>query len=238
MLIWAVGAPGRQVPMAQKSPLVQALPSSQAFALFAKTQPVDLSQLSVVHTLLSLHTRGPPGWHVPSVQKSPTVQALPSEQAFALFVKTQPLAVSQLSVVHGLLSLQFIAVPGRHVPKAQKSPAVHALPSSQAFALFVKTQPVVGLQLSVVHTLLSSQTRGVPTHAPAEQVSPVVHPLRSLHAFVLYVKTHPAAGSQLSVVHTLLSPHTRGTPGWHVPPVQTSLTVQALPSEHAFALFV
>jgi hypothetical protein len=39
---------------------------------------------------------------------------------------------------------------------------VQAFPSSQAFVLLVKTQPVDGLHVSVVHTLLSLQTMGVP----------------------------------------------------------------------------
>jgi hypothetical protein len=43
---------------------------------------------------------------------------------------------------------------------------------------------------------------------------------------------------QLSVVHTLLSLHTTGVPGWQVPPPQTSPEVHALPSSHAFVLFV
>jgi hypothetical protein len=42
----------------------------------------------------------------------------------------------------------------------------------------------------------------------------------------------------VSVVHTLLSLQTTGVPGWHVPPPQTSPEVQALPSSHAFVLFV
>jgi MFS superfamily sulfate permease-like transporter len=79
------------------------------------------------------------------------------------------------------------SVPDRQVPMAQKSPAVHALPSSHAFALFLKTQPMAGLQLSVVQTLLSSQVTGAPTHDPFEHVSPVVHAFRSLHEFVLFV---------------------------------------------------
>jgi len=116
-------------------------------------------------------------------------------------------------VVQGLLSLQLSAVPGRHAPNAQTSPAVQALPSSQASALLLKTQPVVVLQLSVVQRFASSQTRGGPEHAPPAQVSSVVHAFPSLHAFVLLVKTQPVAGAHVSVVHTLLSPQTRGPPG-------------------------
>ena len=45
---------------------------------------------------------------MPPPQVSPAVQLLPSSQAFVLLTKTQPVSVSQLSLVHGLLSLQTI----------------------------------------------------------------------------------------------------------------------------------
>jgi hypothetical protein len=64
---------------------VQASPSTQAFVLFVKTQPVAGSHASVVQALLSPHTRGAPGWHDPPEQTSLTVHAFPSEQAIALF---------------------------------------------------------------------------------------------------------------------------------------------------------
>jgi hypothetical protein len=130
--------------------------------LFAKTQPVAGSQLSFVHALASSQTRGEPGWHVPTEHASPVVQTFPSSQAFVLFVNTQPVAGLQLSVVHRLLSLHTTAEPPLHAPAEHVSPVVHALPSSQAFALFVKTQPVAGLQLSVVHGLLSLHTTALP----------------------------------------------------------------------------
>jgi hypothetical protein len=83
---------------------------------------------------------------------SPEVQAFPSSQAIVLFVKTHPIVGSQLSVVHTLLSLQTTAAPALQEPPPQTSPDVHAFPSSQAIVLFVKTQPVAGLQLSVVQS--------------------------------------------------------------------------------------
>jgi hypothetical protein len=45
-------------------------------------------------------------------------------------------AGSQLSVVHTLASLQLTGVPARQLPKAQASPVVQVLPSSQALLLF------------------------------------------------------------------------------------------------------
>jgi hypothetical protein len=143
--------------------------------------------------------------------------------------------VSQLSSVQGLPSLQAAAAPGRHEPNAQASPVVQGLPSSQAFVLFAKTQPVDVSQLSLVQPLPSSHTRGEPAQAPAEHVSPVVQAFPSSHASWLLENTHPVAGSHASVVHTLLSPQTFGPPGWHAPAEQKSPTVHAFPSLQASA---
>src|SRR5258706_4670637 len=82
-----------------------------------------------------------------------------------------------------------------------------------AIVLLLKTQPVVGSQLSLVQRLASSQTRGAP-----EQVDPKNTPLNShdsptSHAVFFFEKKHPVAGSQVSVVQTLLSPQTPCAPG-------------------------
>src|SRR5881398_2720806 len=62
-----------------------------------------------------------------------------------------------------------------HLPPEQLSPAVAALPSSHARALFRFSQPTAGgVQRSVVQTLRSSQLRAPPTQAPAVQVLPSV----------------------------------------------------------------
>ena len=90
---------------------MQALLSSQAAVLFVKTQPVAGLQVSVVHTLLSLHVMAPPEWQVPPPQVSPVVHAFPSSQAFVLLMKAQPDAGLHVSVVQALLSLQTIAAP-------------------------------------------------------------------------------------------------------------------------------
>jgi hypothetical protein len=66
----------------------------------------------------------------------------------------QPVAGLHESVVHTSPSLQLGAAPPWHVPPPQTSFVVHALPSSQAFVLFVCTHPVAGLQVSVVHGFL------------------------------------------------------------------------------------
>src|SRR5262245_53383988 len=79
-----------------------------------------------------------------------------------------------------------------HAPLLQTS-LVHAMPSSQGPVLFVKTQPVDGLQVSVVHTLPSLQTSAVPgVHAPFWQVSAPLQTLPSLQDVPFWRK--PFAG--------------------------------------------
>jgi hypothetical protein len=69
------------------------------------TQPSTSSHASVVHTLLSLQSRGAPltqtpPWHVPADLQPE--HAVP----FAAGVWTQPVVASHVSAVHGLLSSQ------------------------------------------------------------------------------------------------------------------------------------
>jgi len=120
-------------------------------------------------------------------------------------------ATSQVSVVHGSPSSQLRGVPSRQMPprqasfNVQKEPSshgvvsglagcvqarpaqtssVHGLPSSvHEPARGVKTQPLVGLQVSMVHSLPSLQMSGLPGWqvAAASQTSPTVHGLLSLH---------------------------------------------------------
>ncbi len=66
--------------------------------------------------------------------------------------------------------------------------------------------------MSVVQTLLSLQTIGVPAHTPPPHVSPEVQALPSSQALVLFVNTHPVAGLHVSVVQTLLSLQTSAGP--------------------------
>ena len=166
------------------------------------------------------------------------MQALLSSQAAVLFVKTQPVAGLQVSVVQTLLSLQTTAAPPWQVPAPHVSPAVQAFPSSHVAALFVKTQPVAGLHVSLVHTLLSLHTTAAPWQEPKEQASPLVQASPSLQATVLFVKTQPDVGLQVSVVQTLLSLQTTAEPALHVPPPQVSPVVHAFPSSQAFVLLM
>jgi hypothetical protein len=123
-------------------------------------------------------------------------------------------------------------VPGWQLPPAHVSPVVQALPSLHEAVLLVKTQPVAGLQVSVVQTLLSLQTIAAPLHEPPLHVSPEVQAFPSLQEFVLLVKTQPVAGLHESVVQTLLSLQTIDVPP-HEPPLQESPVVHAFPSSHA-----
>ena len=180
--------PGWHAELAQTSPLVQALPSLHGSALAVKLQPLLALHASLVHALLSLHTVVAPGAQTPPLQASPTVQTLPSEQTAVVAVNTQPVAESQASLVHGLLSLQVTAVPPAHAPLAQASPLVQALPSLQVLVLLLCTQPPPEPQESVVHGLPSSQLIAVPDVQPPDaQMSPLVQALLSEHGAVLAV---------------------------------------------------
>jgi hypothetical protein len=149
--------------------------------------PVNGLHESLVHELLSLQLTVVPR-QIPPPHTSLVVHKLLSLQASVLFAFTQPVDVLHESVVHALLSLQLIVVPP-HVPFVQVSPLVHALLSLQVPPeMFVWTQPVAGLHVSVVHGLLSLQFgAGPPAHEPFAHVSAVVHMLLSLHAAVLFV---------------------------------------------------
>ena len=91
---------------------------------------------------LGVYTQTPvEGLQVSTAQSTLSVQTLLS--------CWQPVAGSQLSVVHLSLSSQFNAVPDLHTLLAHLSPTVQALPSSQDTVLAAFTQPVAVLQLSV-----------------------------------------------------------------------------------------
>src|SRR5262245_14132181 len=151
---------------------------------------------------------------------SPVVQAFPSLQGAVLLVLTQPVAGLQLSSVQTLPSLQLGAGPGTQLPPLQTSPTVQALPSLQGLVLLLLTQPVAGLQLSLVQTLPSLQLGGGPgTQLPPLHTSPTVQALPSLQVQVFLLLTQPVAGLQLSSVQTLPSLQLGGGPGTQLPPL-------------------
>jgi hypothetical protein len=108
----------------------------------------------------------------------------------------------------------------------------HGVPFSTA----VVAHPVDGLQLSVVQTLPSLQTSGVPdAQVPPWQVSAPLQTFPSAQAvpFATAVAVHPVAGLQPSVVHTFPSLQTSGVPAVQVPPWHDSAPLQVFPSGHA-----
>src|SRR5262249_18604895 len=155
--------PATQAPLEHVSFTVQALPSLHAAWLFTCRQPSCASQRSSVHGFPSSQLTSGPPMHWPFRQKLVLVHALLSLQVSELLLGcTQPMAGLQPSVVHELPSSQLMAGPAWHVPPPQASGAVHALPSSQGAVLTVWTQPVAGLQVSVVQMLPSSQLGAAP----------------------------------------------------------------------------
>jgi len=166
--------------------------------------------------LLSLQgSTAPLGVHAPAKQVAPGSKLPSLKQALSLqtaplasSVWVQPAARSQPSLVHGLLSSQVVAAPGKHAPPLQVSPLVQALLSEHGAELAVCKQPLVGSQPSSV--------QGLP----------------SLHAVALVVCWQPAAKSQLSSVQRLLSLHELATPPLQVPAAHVSALVQGLPSSH------
>ena len=114
------GVPAVQTPAWQVSFPLHTVPSGHGvpFATEVFWQPRTGSQLSVVQGLLSLQLSGVPAVHVPFWQVSVPLQTVASGQAvpFATATLRQPSTGSQLSVVHGLLSLQLSGVPAVQVP--------------------------------------------------------------------------------------------------------------------------
>lgn len=155
-----------------------------------------------------------PPTQLPAEQESPAVQKSPSLQGTVLLANWQPVAGTQVSVVHRLPSLQVSVPVALHEPPLQVSPVVQALLSLQGPVLFTFWQPRTGLQESVVQVLPSLQLgAGPPTQVPAPlQVSLVVQALLSLHADELGVNWQPLNVLHVSSVHALESLQTSGDP--------------------------
>src|SRR5207244_163850 len=188
-------APPRHLLTLQASMEVYALLSIQCYSLLSCAQPFAVLQLSSVQCFPSSQLGAAPPTHRPPLQVSLVVQALPSLHGSVLLAWTQPVVGLQLSSVEGLPSSQVGAGPPTHCPPLQVSLVVQALPSVQGSVLLPWRQPVVGLQLSSVHRLLSSQlSAGPPTHRPPLQASLVVQALPSVQGAVLFVCTQPVDG--------------------------------------------
>ena len=159
-----------------------------------------------------MHAPAPSQWLVAPVQIDPSVHAT----LIAAFVCWQPLALK---------------------PLTQVSVAVQTLPSPQSALSVANTQPVATLQVSVVHDVLSLH---------AESTATWLQPVNKAHVSVVQVKAseqrlstgacvQPVTGSQPSVVHATPSLQSAVEPP-QVPPVQTSVSVQALLSSQPVPL--
>ena len=191
-------------PLLHTSLLVHEVPAGTRLCVIA---PVDESQTSAVHGLPSSSTGGIPAAQVPAaLHVSLPLHAFPSEHELpaATGECAIPVAGSQLSVVHGLLSSIAGAVPAIQVPEPlQTSLPLQTLASAQEVpvAAGVCVTPATESQLSDVHGLLSSTGTAEPgVQVPAWQASPAVHALLSLHSVPLGamgLEQAPVLGSQV-----------------------------------------
>jgi hypothetical protein len=233
----ATAAPGWHVPPTHRSPLVHALPSLHGFEFGVFVQPCAGTQASVVHRFASLQSGGGPPTQDDPAQASPTVQALPSEQATVFGKLWQPAAGAQKSSVHGLPSEQSTGVPGWQSPPEHLSFSVQRLPSLHELAFGALTHPTNGSQESVVQTLPSLQSgAGPPMQAPPWHESAVVHALPSEQGAVVGGFWQPSVGLQKSKVQGLPSEQSDCGPGRQSPSLHASPTVHGLPSLHGAEL--
>jgi hypothetical protein len=152
------------------------------------------------------------------------VQELPSSQfAPGLGCTVQPVAGSQLLVVHGLVSVQSSGGPAMQRPPLHVSLSVHLLLSVHGVSSWRFEWAhcwVAGSQVSAVHGLLSSQFTPMPPHLPAVHLSPEVQALPSSQGVssILFTLEQPVIELQTSTVQSLLSLHVTGPPGLQLPP--------------------
>ena len=185
----------------------------------------------------SWQTTASPATHAPDLQAEEAVHALPSSQATALAVKTQPLLGSQASSVHPLPSSQIKGVFELHAPSRQPSAIVHASPSSQGKAFGVEVHPEAGSQPLDVQTSPSSQSKPPdPEQLPALQAEAVVQALPSSQGAPFALKLHPDAASQASSVQGFPSSQTRLEAGTQSPSAHVSPKVHTSPSSHGAVL--
>ena len=143
-----------------------------------------------------------------------------------------------------------VVFPSSHISPVSTAPLPHTGPEHTAsvHVLFVPhdvplgsvtwVQPVVALQPSVVHALLSLQLMFRPLHTPFAHLSFTVQLLLSLQAIVLFTCAQPVVALQESSVHPLLTQQLSAAPGWQALFVQVSPTVQTLLSVHGLLLAV
>ncbi len=223
-------APAVHTPPLHASDTVHTLPSASQLLPFMAAplnthRPVVVLHESLVHKLPSLQTVAAPEVHAPAEHLSPTVHALPSLHALALAANLQPATMSQLSLVHGLLSLHTTALPATQLVPLHASPTVQTEPSaSHGAPLFWATyahRPVlvaqVFLRQSVSPALLHATTvAGLTLHWYGRLLlSQKSVPLQKLPS------SWPAQSAV--TVHAQMF-----VPDLHDPPPQVSPTVQPL----------
>ena len=241
------GAPALQVPPAQVSTVVHALPSSQVvpsgLAGLEQTPVAGLHLPASWHWSGGAHRTGVPGAHVPLSQASPVVHASPSshEVPFALAgFEHVPVAGLQVPASwHWSSAVQTTGLAPVHAPAWQVSLRVQASTSSQVVPsglAGLEQAPVAGLHLPASwHWSGGAHTTGVPgAHVPPSQASLIVHASPSSHAlpFGLGGFEHlPVAGSQVPASwHWSCAVQTTGFAPVQVPAWQVSLRVHALSS--------
>jgi len=153
------------------------------------------------------------------------LQTLPSahEVPFDTLTDWQPAMGLQLSVVHGLPSLQLSGVPDVQVPFWQVSLPLHTVASAHdvLFGSALCEQPVMALQASAVQGLPSSQLSGVPGwQTPLTHVSAPLHTVVSAHDVPSNTGLcwHPVSALHVSLVHGLPSSQLGPVPGVQMPP--------------------
>jgi hypothetical protein len=195
------------------SPTVQGSPSSQAAPGSGSIlHPLNGSQLFLVQGLVSEQSTAAPAVHRPPWHDALTAHLFVFAHAVlsgaGLCAHCWVVAL-HVSMVQGSWSSQSLPTP-THLPFAHLSPTVQSLPSLQVSlsGRLVFTQPVLGLQLSIVQSFLSSQSSTAPgMQLPLWQASPCVQTLLSVQGMLsgTGLCTHAPAPLQRSLVHALPS---------------------------------
>src|SRR5262245_14660299 len=117
-----VPEPGTQIPAWQVEADAQAVAGAHTVPSGTGElwQPVAGSHVSAVHGLVSLQTRGVPGWHTPPWQTSAPLHALASAQlvpsASGGFEQTPVAGLQVPSMWHRSCAVQTTGVPDMHAP--------------------------------------------------------------------------------------------------------------------------
>jgi hypothetical protein len=169
-------------PCTQRSPTLQALPSSQAPPSFVGRclQPLWGLHESAVQGFLSSQLTGESLLQRPPWQWSPCVQTLLSSQgtpSLTLVSVMHPSIGTHDSTVQGLPSSQLSGPepmhwPAWHVPEVkQGSSGTHAPPVSGE----ASQSPVAGLQATALHGVLPLHTTACMRHPPLPSQTPGLH---------------------------------------------------------------